>query len=37
MLTCSIFGVRASTDSWAGFDGAAKEFLLFDFPKADLG
>jgi phosphohistidine phosphatase len=34
MPTSSIFGVKAETNTWAGFDSSRKEFLFFDFPKS---
>jgi phosphohistidine phosphatase len=34
MPTCSIFGIRIETDSWADFEQSEKKFLFFDSPKA---
>lgn len=35
MPTCSIFAVNIFSDDWAGFETAAKQFLFFDYPKAE--
>lgn len=37
MPTCSIFAVSAHINSWTAFQGALKEFLFFDYPKAATG
>ncbi len=36
MPTCGIFGVQVDIDSWKDFKTGAKQFLLFDYPKAAL-
>ncbi|MEP7239214.1 MAG: histidine phosphatase family protein [Ferruginibacter sp.] len=33
MPTCAIFAAEADITHWAGFIGAKKEFLFFDYPK----
>jgi phosphohistidine phosphatase len=37
MPTCSIFAVSANINSWTEFEGAEKQFLFFDYPKAAIG
>lgn len=34
--TSGIFAVKANIDSWKEFDRAAKNFLFFDYPKAEV-
>jgi len=34
--TCGVFAVKIHTDKWSNFKEAKKEFLFFDYPKADL-
>lgn len=33
MPTCGIIGIKAATENWKDFPQAAKEFLLFEYPK----
>lgn len=33
MPTCSIFAVTVNIESWAAFEKAEKDFLLFEYPK----
>jgi phosphohistidine phosphatase len=35
MPTCAIFGARVDTEEWKEFPSARKEFLFFDYPKAE--
>ncbi len=36
MPTCGIFAIAAKTNDWKNFEDAEKEFLFFDYPKANL-
>ena len=36
MPTCAIYGVAADIADWTAFEGADKQFLLFDYPKKSL-
>lgn len=33
MPTCSVFAVKTPINEWADFEGAAKDFWFFDYPK----
>lgn len=33
MPTCGVMGVKAAVDTWKDFKQAAKQLLLFDYPK----
>lgn len=33
--TCGIFAIKADCNKWKGFNDAKKEFLFFDYPKAN--
>ncbi len=33
--TCGIFAIKIDTENWEYFSDAAKEFLFFDYPKAE--
>ncbi len=33
MPTCAAFGVKANIRDWKDFEGAAREFWFFDYPK----
>ena len=35
MPTCSVFAFKISADRWKDFRDARKEFLFFDYPKAE--
>ena len=35
MPTCSILAIKINTDKWKDFRSAKKEFIFFDYPKAD--
>ena len=34
--TCGMFAVRVNTGTWESFRAAEKEFLFFDYPKAEV-
>lgn len=36
MPTCSVFAVKLHSNKWADIKNASKEFLFFDFPKAEV-
>lgn len=35
MPTCGIFAITAKTNDWKNFKDAEKEFIFFDYPKAN--